>query len=364
MALTAGQDLYASVGEEGINRFVRHLFRQRPSLFTFATPGIAAYADEFLDPAVPLSGAQVARGQPRVSELSRIPVLGTDGPVELEYCVQLTAFEFDFHPGDEFDLPVGRELEAQQFGVHAAFAVGLGCPKDAAPDFRRRIRDRSIFEGNVLSVLQSRGGETPPGQRSVDHGEAMGGLTGGRPLADGGRASGSTSVAQFGFLPAGPGRDRFVGGDQRVLAPPDVELIRKPDVTMHRFELHAFLVGGVDIGTDGDENGNRDAFAFELDHLELGGGDDGSAIDLPTGLKNSIECYVDLYVRHVVLPSVSEMIQSTVASALDNDLLKTELTPEDPTARFPETDAIPDNPNLADDRLEVYVDLDITGDGQ
>lgn len=362
MALTKGNDLYAGVDEEGINRFVRNLFRQRPSLFTFATPGIAAYADEFLDPPVPLSAAQVERNQPRVSELPRFPVLGTDGPVELEYCVQLTDFEFDFHPGDEFELPVGGALEPQQFGVHAGFAVGLGCPNDAAPDFRRRVRDRSLFEGVGLGVLRARSSGPRPGRRAGERGTAVDGPTDGRLFADGGQVSGSPSGAQFGFFPGGPGRDRFVGGDQRVLAPPDVELIRKPDVTMHRFELHAFLVGSVDIDTD--ESGDGTAFAFELDHLELGGGDDGSAIDLPTGLKDSIECYVDLYVRHVVLPSVSETVQTTVADVLDTKYLQTELTPEDPTVHFPETDAVPHNPNVADDRLEVYVDLDLTGAGQ
>jgi len=363
MALTKGEDLYAAVDEEGINRFVRHLFRQRPSLFNFATTGIAAYADEFLDPAVPLSDAQVARNQPRVSELTTFPVLGTDGPVELEYCVQLTAFEFDFHPGDEFELPVGGALAPQQFGVHAAFAVGIGCPTDADPEFRRRIRDRSIFDRDVLGVLRDRSVRTRvdgrAGRRSGARGGFADGSTGGRLITDGGRTSGSTSVARFGLRPPAR-RERFVGGDQRVLAPPDVDLIRKPDVTMHRFELHAFLVGGVDIGTDEDGY----AFEFELDHLELGGGDDGSAIDLPAGLKDSIECYVDLYVRHVVLPSVSETVQNTVADVLDNDLLKTELAPADPTARFPETDRVPHNPNVADDRLEVYVDLDIAGDDE
>jgi hypothetical protein len=368
MSLTKGVDLYGAVDEEGINRFVRHLLGQRPSLFNFATPGIAAYPEEFLSPPVPLSPAQVGRDQPRVTEVSPLPVLGTDGPVELEYCAQLTAFEFDFHPGEEFQLPVGGTLEEQQFGARAALAVGVGCPNDAAPEFRRRVREGLVLELDLLTALRRRtvtgDDDGRAGDRSFDRGTFGDGALARRPVADGGRRPVTdggrrlVSTAALGGLRPGFTAGTFTDVGPQVLVPPDLDVVRKPDVTMHRFDLHAFVVGTVDVGSSEGE----DALAFELDHLELGGGDDGSAIDLPGGLKDTIECYLDLYVRHVVLPSVSEMARRTVADALDNDLLKTELTPEDPTVRFPETDRTPHNPNVADDRLEAFVDLDVAGE--
>ena len=41
MAFTDNCDLYAAVHDDGVNRVIRHLMRQRPSLFNYATADVA-----------------------------------------------------------------------------------------------------------------------------------------------------------------------------------------------------------------------------------------------------------------------------------------------------------------------------------
>lgn len=42
MAFTDSCDLYGALHEDGVNRMIRHITRQRPSPFNFATADIAA----------------------------------------------------------------------------------------------------------------------------------------------------------------------------------------------------------------------------------------------------------------------------------------------------------------------------------
>ena len=41
MAFTDNCDLFGSVHEDGVNRVIRHIMRQRPSLFNYATADVA-----------------------------------------------------------------------------------------------------------------------------------------------------------------------------------------------------------------------------------------------------------------------------------------------------------------------------------
>ena len=49
MALTDDCDLFASLHEDGLNKVVRHVMRQRPSLFNYATPDIIANRELWCD---------------------------------------------------------------------------------------------------------------------------------------------------------------------------------------------------------------------------------------------------------------------------------------------------------------------------
>ena len=44
MAFTDNCDLFGAVHEDGVNRVIRHIMRQRPSLFNYATADVAPHA--------------------------------------------------------------------------------------------------------------------------------------------------------------------------------------------------------------------------------------------------------------------------------------------------------------------------------
>lgn len=354
MSNTAGADLYGALGEEGINRFVDHMMAQRPSLFNYATAGITAHQDLLChDP--PVARSVRDRRDPTVTTVGGIPVLGTDGPVELEYCLQLTEFEFDLSDGGAFTLPDDETLADQEFGIHAQVAAGLGCPSDGASDFGR-------FGG----VFDPRAPLFPTDRFVRDRFVTDGGV----PMSDGGlRSTVETRRPQLaplagGSLGTGPfGRPTFDVPWRRPFAFPGLDLfpvpwVPRPDVTMHCFVLDAFVVGSVDLVTRGGQR----APEFELEHLQIAT-EEGESLDFPLGIKNAIECYLDQLVRLVLVPAVEVAFRESVGVLLDLPVVDVELTADDPRVSFPETDEIPNNPALEDDQLKLWFDLDLAGVG-
>jgi hypothetical protein len=49
LALTSNSDLYAAIRDEGINRVVKHIIRQRPSLFKYGTILATGFNPENVD---------------------------------------------------------------------------------------------------------------------------------------------------------------------------------------------------------------------------------------------------------------------------------------------------------------------------
>jgi hypothetical protein len=130
MAFTDNCDLFASVHENGVNRIVRHLMRQRPSLFNYATADVAANRELWCQ--VPKFAKDVQTfGNPIFKVLPYLPVIGADSPpVGLGFCVQIVRMEVDFHPSTVFQLPpeLGKELGEQQFALALEMCGGLRCP--------------------------------------------------------------------------------------------------------------------------------------------------------------------------------------------------------------------------------------------
>jgi hypothetical protein len=132
MPYTSNCDLYAAVNEAGINLVARHVMRQRPSLFNYATAAIAQ------DPQ--LACVQVAAtpdvtlyGNPLFTTEAPLPLFGVDAPpVALNYCAQLTKAEVDFYPGDVITLPaeMNPPLAPQHFAMTAQVCAGLVCGWD------------------------------------------------------------------------------------------------------------------------------------------------------------------------------------------------------------------------------------------
>ncbi len=131
MALTSNCSVYAAVHEDGVNRVVRHIMRQRPSLFNYGTAFVAARPNLWCAKVDPTPDV-IARGNPLFKVEDPLPVLGTNGLIGLHYCVQLTDARIDFHPSNAIALPpeLNPPLANQRFALFVRACAGLGCPDD------------------------------------------------------------------------------------------------------------------------------------------------------------------------------------------------------------------------------------------
>lgn len=137
MAFTDNCDLYAAVHEDGINLVARHVMRQCPSWFNFATQYVSDHPQ--------LACSKIAQtvdvthyGNPIFKVVSPVPVLGADSPpVGLNFCVQLAKAEVDFHPGNRVTLPpaLNPPLAQQHLAMHAQICGGMDCPGEFLKGF-------------------------------------------------------------------------------------------------------------------------------------------------------------------------------------------------------------------------------------
>jgi hypothetical protein len=132
MGFTDHCDLYAAVHEDGINLVARHVMRQRPSWFNFATQYVSAHP-ELACKSVAHTIDVTHYNNPLFTVVDPIPVLGTDAPpVGLNFCVQLVAAEVDFYPGNVINLPpeMNPPLPQQHLSMHVRVCGGMDCPSD------------------------------------------------------------------------------------------------------------------------------------------------------------------------------------------------------------------------------------------
>jgi hypothetical protein len=164
MAFTDHSDLFASVHEDGVNLVVGHLMRQRPSLFNYATPAFHERPRLFCRP-IRAAQSVIDAGNPLFTEQEPLPILGTPFPVGIDFCIQLTKAEIDFHPGNTVALPpeLGT-LAAQRFALHGEACAGIGCPPaDLIADLLPLI-ERTLVEQQKLAVGKTQEHDTtrPP----------------------------------------------------------------------------------------------------------------------------------------------------------------------------------------------------------
>ncbi len=132
MPLTDNCDLYAAVHEDGINRVLWHVMRQRPSLFNYASPPIAGNPSFWCHP-VDVSPDVLTHGNPLFNESYLLPVLGADAPpVEVSFIVQLVKAEIDFQPSNVVQLPaeLTPPLKPQRLALHGRLCGGIACPSE------------------------------------------------------------------------------------------------------------------------------------------------------------------------------------------------------------------------------------------
>jgi len=274
MALTDNSDLYGAVHEDGINRVVRHIMRQRPSLFNYGTV-LVFRNPELLCERIDVAPAVIERGNPLITVEDPLPVLGTNGAFGVNFCFQLTKAEVDFHPGNVVVLPpeLSPPLAAQHFAFHVRVCGGLGCPpKDFLDKFQ----------------------PPPPTKEGV-----------------------------FTHVP-----------------PPQPPVVL-PTRQLECFCLDLFVVGHVEVtGPAGSQR-----LLGKVDGLEI--------VDIrPKGLENSIECYLNLLLRLVILPRTAIAIEKVVFDLLKLATITLSATPV--------SAAVPNNPAIEDDQIKVFIDFEVT----
>ena len=133
MPFTEHSDIYVAVHDAGINRVVRHVVRQRPSLVNLGTAALVRQPERLCreidaHPVVSL------RRNPLVGEVAPLPVALT--PFTLGWGVQVSALELDVHPGDVVTLPPQLQppLGEQRLALHGGVCFGFGCPPDGLVD--------------------------------------------------------------------------------------------------------------------------------------------------------------------------------------------------------------------------------------
>ena len=143
MSLTEKCDIYAAIHDVGINRVVKHLMQQRPSLFNFGTSFLASNPNLLCEKIIVIP--EVNRQQnPLLTILEPIPVIGlplgqsSSSNLAINFAIQLSKAEIDFHQGNIFPLPSELDpLASQRLAVHFKVCAGLDCLNDL-PVLNRR----------------------------------------------------------------------------------------------------------------------------------------------------------------------------------------------------------------------------------
>jgi hypothetical protein len=136
MAFTDNCDLYGAVHEDGVNRALRHLMRQRPSLFNYATADVAANRELWCTKID--ATADVAKyANPLFTVMPPLPLLGADSPpVGIGFIAQLSLARIDFHPGNVITLPqeLAPPLAEQRFALQFHACAAIECPSPQLVD--------------------------------------------------------------------------------------------------------------------------------------------------------------------------------------------------------------------------------------
>jgi hypothetical protein len=157
MAFTDNCDLFGAVHEDGVNRVIRHIMRQRPSLFNYATADVAGHPALWCEK-VDHTADVTKYGNSLFTIMDPLPVFGADSPpVGLGFVAQLVDAEIDFHKGNTIQLPaeLSPPLKAQHFSLHFRVCASIECPSP-------KLVDRIPVGGGHQPGKDDRGSSKPP----------------------------------------------------------------------------------------------------------------------------------------------------------------------------------------------------------
>lgn len=158
MALTNHSNVYAAAHELGFNKIVRWLGRYRPTLVNYGTDWVAQEPFKRLCQKPDVIQDIHDRNLPVVSIERPLPIPTT--PFGMNWSLQLTDLEIDFHPTSVFELPgeLGTALEPQHFALRMRACFGLGCPsrrlEETLDDLGARLAE--VIDREVKDDRESR----------------------------------------------------------------------------------------------------------------------------------------------------------------------------------------------------------------
>ena len=305
-----------------VNLFVRHLMRQRPSLFNYATPVFHDRPELFCEKIEPAQSVLDA-ANPLFTEQEPLPILATPIPIGINFCVQITHAEIDFHPGNAIDLPPElAKLPEQRFALRARACAGVDCPPQEMIDEQLRpVIERIILEQQELAIDGIENENAGSNSRSAAAGRAAA-----RTITTHRKVS--IAVPQGGATTF-PGRDIIVLPTRKLIC----------------FCLEVFAVGYFEWGSVAGSQ--QQWLKPRLDGIEI--------VDLqPSPMEEAIECYVSTVLRLGILP---RLMVPTEKMVLDiTAVLKEQgLALEQKVTLVPAN--VPNNPAIEEDMIKAFVKL-------
>lgn len=337
MPLTSNSDLYGAVHEDGINKIIKHIMRQRPSLFNYGTALVKANPNLLCSridaaPAV----TELITLLPRLPlfpsgaiDLSSLSEYGIDLSLEtnlaLDYAVQLAEMQVDFHPSNVFTLPpeLGPPLDPQQLAFRAKVCGGLSCiPKSVLKKFPPKFGAKMVrFAGK--------------GQLKRTQGLSLSKYAG-RALSV--RAPAASTKANVAVSALQPGL--ILPGNLR----PFVPIFPVDKLECFCMELFATAKGEFE-GQAGNQRLDLGIDGIELKDLA------------PEGLEKSIECYMRILMDRVILPQVSDAVSELIFRMQEIPAL-TEGDPSMGSIQISAATAPAHNPAVEENQLKVFLNLE------
>jgi hypothetical protein len=129
MNFTDNCDIFSSLTEDGINRILSYIQRQRPSLFNYATADIAK-TPGLLCKVIEHHKIVTDRNNPLVTIQKPLNIPGTLYGVS--FAAQLMDLSIELHPGDRLSLPpeLNPPLKEQRLAIEMKLCGGIGCPSE------------------------------------------------------------------------------------------------------------------------------------------------------------------------------------------------------------------------------------------
>ena len=295
MPLTSNCDFYVAIYDAGINRVLKHLMQQRPSLFNYGT-SLLENDSQLLCAPIDVDPRVTEAGNPLITVLGPVPVFGTT--YGLNFCAQLGQGQIDFYPSDVFTLPadLNPPLAPQHLAIHFQVCAGIGCPS-------QRLIPRPPVGLPISGVANL--------ARKMAIGNAVGAQEIGNPV----------NAPITGSLP-----------------PPGITVL--PTNELDCFCLDLYATGGCAItGVAGNQKILPSVSGIDITELQ------------PQGLEKSLECYALVALNQGILPQIGASISQLAFGlmTLPDDLGSLQVSA---------STTVPNNPAIQDDQLEAFVDLD------